>query len=50
MIKLVVDTMGGDLGSVEVVKAIKEFLSKNDDVEITAVGKKEELTESESIC
>lgn len=50
MIKLVVDTMGGDLGSVEVVKAIKEFLSKNDDVEITAVGKKEELAELESIC
>ena len=50
MIKLVVDTMGGDLGSVEVVKAIKEFLSKNDDVQITAVGKKEELVELESIC
>lgn len=50
MIKLAVDTMGGDLGSVEVVKAIKEFLSKNDDVEITAVGKQEELKELEGIC
>ena len=50
MIKLVVDTMGGDLGSVEVVKAIKEFLSKNSDIEITAVGKLDEIKSLEGLC
>lgn len=50
MIKLAVDTMGGDLGSVEVVSAIKEFLRTNTDVEITAVGKTEELKELDGIC
>lgn len=50
MIKLVVDTMGGDLGSVEVVKAIKDFLKTNTDVEITAVGKIEELKELDGLC
>ena len=50
MFKLAVDTMGGDLGSVEVVQAIKNFLSKNDDVEITAVGKAEELKSLEGLC
>lgn len=50
MIKLVVDAMGGDLGSVEVVKAIKDFLSRNKDTEITAVGKLEELKELEGHC
>jgi len=50
MIKLVVDTMGGDLGSVEVVKAIKDFLKVNKDTEITAVGKIDELKELEGVC
>ena len=50
MIKLVVDTMGGDLGSAEVVSAIKDFLKDNIDVEITAVGKIEELKALEGIC
>lgn len=48
MLKFVVDTMGGDLGSQSVVQAIKEFLAENDDVKIIAVGKKEELTELEN--
>lgn len=50
MIKLAVDTMGGDLGSSEVVSAIKEFLKTNNDVEITAVGKIEELKDLEGLC
>lgn len=50
MYKFVVDTMGGDLGSVEVAKAIKDFLKENDDVELTAVGKQEELKELEGLC
>lgn len=50
MLKLVVDTMGGDNGSTIVVTAIKDFLKENKDVEIIAVGKKEELTALEGIC
>ena len=49
MAKLIVDTMGGDLGSKIVVSAIKEFLKENTDSEIIAVGKKEELSELENI-
>ena len=48
--KIVVDTMGGDNGSSVIVQAIKNFLEKHKDVEITAVGKKEELKELENIC
>ena len=43
--KIAVDAMGGDLGSKVVVEAIKNFLKAFSDVEITAVGKKEELQE-----
>ena len=43
--KIAVDTMGGDLGSKVIVEAIKNFLKDFSDVEITAVGKKEELQE-----
>ncbi len=50
MLRFVVDTMGGDLGSSVIVKAIKDFLKENNDIEIIAVGKKEELTELEGIC
>ena len=50
MLKMVVDTMGGDNGSKVVVTAIKNFLKKNNDVEIIAVGKKQELQELEGIC
>lgn len=50
MVKIVVDCMGGDLGSPVVINGIKEFLKENKDVEITAVGKQEELTELSSLC
>lgn len=48
--KIVVDAMGGDNGSSIVVGAIKNFLNKHQDVEITAVGKIEELTALEGLC
>ncbi len=50
MLKLVVDTMGGDNGSSAIVEGILDFLNEKKDVEITAVGKKEELTKLEGIC
>lgn len=50
MARLIVDTMGGDLGSKIVVSAIKDFLSENKDSEIIAVGKIEELKELENVC
>ena len=50
MLKLIVDTMGGDNGSSVVVTAILNFLKENQDVEIIAVGKKEELTALEGKC
>jgi glycerol-3-phosphate acyltransferase PlsX len=48
--KLVVDTMGGDLGSGVIVSAILAFLKQNPEVEIIAVGKKEELISLEGKC
>jgi len=48
--KLVVDTMGGDLGSGVIVTAILDFLQENKDIEIIAVGKKEELSALEGKC
>ena len=50
MMRLIVDTLGGDLGSSVIVRAIKHFLSINKDVEITAVGKEEELQELQGLC
>ena len=50
MIKIVVDAMGGDNGSSIVVEAVKNFLRDNKDVEITLVGKKEELESVSDIC
>lgn len=50
MVKLIVDAMGGDNGSKAVVEAIKNFLKDYKDVEITACGKKEELTELNGLC
>lgn len=50
MFKIVVDCMGGDNGSAIVVTAIKNFLKENKDVEIIAVGKKEELQELEGVA
>lgn len=50
MLKIVVDTLGGDLGSKPVVSAIKNFLNKNKDVEVIAVGNEEELKELKGLC
>ena len=50
MIKIVVDAMGGDNGSSIVVEAAKKFLADYKDVEITLVGKKEELSSLENSC
>ena len=50
MIKIVVDAMGGDLGSSIVVEAINKFLQDNNDVEITVAGKKEELEALKDKC
>ncbi|MDR0934806.1 MAG: phosphate acyltransferase PlsX [Erysipelotrichaceae bacterium] len=50
MLRIAVDTMGGDNGSSVIVSAIKNFLKTNKDVEIIAFGKKEELKELEGIC
>ena len=50
MKKIIIDAMGGDNGSPIVIEAIKNFLSKHQDVEITAVGKKEELQPLEGLC
>lgn len=48
--KLVVDTMGGDLGSGVIVEGILDFLKQNPNVEIIAVGRKEDLTALEGKC
>lgn len=48
--KIIVDTLGSDLGSTPIKKAIISFLNKNKDCEIIAVGNKEELKELESRC
>lgn len=48
--KIVVDTLGSDLGSCEIKKAILSFLSKNKNVEIVAVGNQDELTELKGKC
>lgn len=48
--KIVVDAMGGDLGSSVICEAILNFLNDNPGLEITAVGKKEELTSLEGKC
>ena len=48
--KIVVDAMGGDLGSQVIVEAILNFLKDYQDVSFTVVGKKEELTALEGIC
>ena len=50
MYKIIVDAMGGDNGSSIVVEAAKKFLEDNKDVELTLVGKKEELASLEGTC
>lgn len=50
MIKMIVDTMGSDNGSEATVGGILRFLETHKDVEIIAVGKKEELSRLEGLC
>lgn len=50
MLKIAVDTMGGDNGSKVIVEAIKTFLKENDDIDIIAVGRKDELKDLEGVC
>ena len=50
MIRIAVDTLGGDNGSGPVVEAIIQFLKEYKDVSIIAVGKKEELKKLEGVC
>ena len=50
MIRIAVDTLGSDNGSKDIVSGILDFLKDHDDVEIYAVGKKEELTRLEGKC
>jgi len=45
MIKIAVDAMGSDKGSIIVVEAVKRFLNDYKDVELTLYGKEEELKE-----
>lgn len=44
MVKIVVDMMGGDSGTLATVDAVKRFLNEVDDAEVIAVGKEEELS------
>lgn len=48
--KIVVDAMGGDLGPSVIVEAVINFLNDHKDLEITVVGKKEELSALEGRC
>ena len=50
MIKIAVDVMGMDKGSVVAVDAIKHFLEMYNDVSFVVFGKKEELVELEGKC
>jgi glycerol-3-phosphate acyltransferase PlsX len=50
MIKIAIDAMGSDKGSSIVVAAVKKFVAEYNDVELHVVGKKEELTEIESMA
>ena len=50
MMNIIVDTLGSDLGSRPIVAAIKTFINKNSDINIIAVGNKEELSSLEGLC
>ena len=50
MIRIAVDTLGSDNGSKDIVEGILDFLSKHNDVEIVAVGNKDELKKLEGKC
>ena len=47
---IVIDVMGGDNGSKPIVDAILKFKNENEDFNIVAVGKKEELFLLEGVC
>mgnify|MGYP003296072125 CR=1 FL=1 len=49
MTRLAIDAMSGDEGSGIVVSAVKMFNLKYPEVELTVVGKQEELTELENL-
>ena len=48
--KMVIDMMGSDNGSKATVGGVLRFLETHKDVEIIAVGKKDELKELEGKC
>lgn len=48
--KLVVDTLGGDNGATEIIEAIKLFKGEHPDVEIFAVGMKEDVDAIQDIA
>lgn len=50
MIRIAVDTTGGDNGSKVIVEAILDFLSKNEGIQIVAFGNKEELKDLKGKC
>lgn len=50
MMRIAVDTTGGDNGSKVIVEAILDFLSKNEGIQIVAFGNKEELKDLEGKC
>lgn len=50
MVRIVIDTLGGDNGSAPAIEAIKSFLGKHDDVSFIVVGNKDELKELEGVC
>lgn len=49
MVRIAIDAMGNDLGSVVVVEAIKNFLKDHKDVSFTVCGNKEELASLEGL-
>ena len=47
---IVVDMMGCDLGTKATVPGVIDFLKRNNDIKIIAVGRKDELSELEGLC
>ena len=47
---IVVDMMGSDLGTKATVPGLLTFLKKHPDIQVIAVGRKEELKELEGKC
>lgn len=50
MVKIIVDMMGGDLGVKENVEGVLMFLKKHDNIELIAVGRKEDLEKLEGLA